>query len=121
MNIYINTRTGLYIINLNDVVFLKADGNYTQFYYADGRVRVEISPLSHYETVIGKAYADAGSESPFFRANRSLMVNIDAIRAVTLNTGVLSFQSDKVRTITCTKETLRVIRDHIIERYHIEE
>lgn len=119
MKTFINTRSGLYIIDLDNVVYLKADGNYTEFYYADGKKRTEMTYLSKCEELIEKAYTEAGEQSPYFRANRSLMVNVNCIRSILFPVCLLTFQSDHVQSLVCTKETLRSIRDHLIKRFGI--
>ena len=35
LQVFINSRSGFAVINLEKVVYLKADGNYTDFYFND--------------------------------------------------------------------------------------
>ena len=41
--LYINTRNRIEVIRLDDVAYLKADGNYTEFHLTDGKERVQLS------------------------------------------------------------------------------
>ena len=49
MNLFIKSRNGIDIINLDNVAYLKADGNYTDFYFLDGKVKTQLSTLSFFD------------------------------------------------------------------------
>lgn len=59
LQVFINSRSGFAVINLEKVVYLKADGNYTDFYFNDGKTKTHLSTLSSFLTDIETAYADA--------------------------------------------------------------
>lgn len=46
LQVFINSRSGFAVINLEKVVYLKADGNYTDFYFNDGKTKTHLSTLS---------------------------------------------------------------------------
>ena len=46
LQVFINSRSGFAVINLEKVVYLKADGNYTDFYFNDGKTKTHLSRLS---------------------------------------------------------------------------
>jgi len=48
----INTRNGIELIDLTQVVYLRADGNYTMFVTADGKSRTHLSTLARFEEEI---------------------------------------------------------------------
>ena len=43
MNLFIKSRNGIDIINLANVAYLKADGNYSAFYFLDGNVQPQLT------------------------------------------------------------------------------
>ena len=94
MKLFITSRNGIEIINLDKVVYLKADGNYTDFYLADGKVRTHLSTLSVFDEAISERYASAGEPSPFF-------------------------DCDAVRPIDVTKSQLKSLRDFINDYYRL--
>ena len=64
-----NTRTGFIIINTADIVYCKADRNYTEIYLNDGRIEVLTHTLKHISEVLNFDH--------FFRGSRSLLINLD--------------------------------------------
>ena len=64
-----NTRTGFVLINSTDIIYCLADRNYSEIYLTDGRKEVVTFNLK-------KLYAQLPDET-FFRASRSLIVNLD--------------------------------------------
>ena len=113
MKLFITSRNGIEIINLDKVVYLKADGNYTDFYLADGKVRTHLSTLSVFDEAISERYASAGEPSPFFRMGRSHVVHVAYVTAVNLANNRLVFDCDAVRPIDVTKSQLKSLRDFI--------
>ena len=55
LKVFINSRTEFSVINLDKVVYLKADGNYTDFYFNDGKTKIHLSTLSSFLTDIEMA------------------------------------------------------------------
>ena len=80
--LYINTRNGLEVIRLDDVAYLKADGNYTEFHFIDGKERVQLSTLSVYADAISRVFSASNTPSPFYRMGRSWIVNLDHVSSV---------------------------------------
>lgn len=119
VQIFIQSRNGIVIINLDKVVYLKADGNYTDFYFNDGKTRTHLSTLSSFLEDINRAYTDAGTASPFFRMGRSYIVNTDYVASVNILNGILTFESDSVKPLMSNKANLRSLRDFIVEKYRL--
>ena len=119
MNIFINTRNGIEIINLDKVVYLKADGNYTDFYLSDGKVKTQLSTLAVFDDIITKSYDKSHEASPFFRMGRSYIVNIPYVSSVNFQSNAITFDSEKVRPLIVNKSNLKALRDHIVERYDL--
>ena len=119
MRFFINTRNGLRIIELDEVVYMKADGNYTDFCYADGKIKTELSCLSVFDAKIASLYDTAGQSSPFYRMGRSYFVNTSHVSAVNFQSLLLSFRQDSVKPISSTKKILKEFRNYLVERYNV--
>ena len=119
MKLLINSRDSIEVINLEKVVYLKADGNYTDFYHSDGKVRSHLSTLSVFDEAITSRYAAVGMPSPFYRMGRSYFINVSYISAVNLSRNVLLFDSDVVKPIAVARSQLKLLRAFVDEFYHI--
>ena len=117
LKVFINSRTEFSVINLDKVVYLKADGNYTDFYFNDGKIRTHLSTLSTFLTDIEIAYAESNIPSPFFRMGRSYIVNTDYLASVNILKGVLTFESEIIKPIKSYQSNLRSLRDFMVEKY----
>lgn len=67
----LDLRTGLLIIDPEELVYCEADGNYTHLHLKTGRVEMVSYNIGHVETLI-KPYK-------FFRLNRSVLINVEHI------------------------------------------
>ena len=117
LKVFINSRTEFSVINLDKVVYLKADGNYTDFYFNDGKTKSHLSNLSSFLTDIEMAYAESNTPSPFFRMGRSYIVNTDYLASVNILKGVLTFESEIIKPIKSYQSNLRSLRDFMVEKY----
>jgi len=119
MKFYINTRNGLRVIDLEEVVYLKADGNYTDFHYADGKVKTELSCLSVFEAKIAAFYETQALPMPFYRMGRSHLVNANHISAINFQQRTLSFREDSVKAVVSTKNVLKDLRDRLVDDFQV--
>ena len=117
LKVFINSRTEFSVINLDKVVYLKADGNYTDFYFNDGKTKIHLSTLSSFLTDIEMAYAESNTPSPFFRMGRSYIVNTDYLASVNILKGVLTFESEIIKPIKSYQSNLRSLRGFMVENY----
>ena len=117
LKVFINSRTEFSVINLDKVVYLKADGNYTDFYFNDGKTKIHLSTLSSFLTDIEMAYAESNTPSPFFRMGRSYIVNTDYLASVNILKGVLTFESEIIKPIKSYQSNLRSLRGFMVEKY----
>jgi two-component system LytT family response regulator len=69
--IVLRTAESIHIVNLNDIIRLEADVNYTHFFLCGNKKLLVSKTLKEYDEMLG--------ESGFFRAHQSHMVNIDHI------------------------------------------
>jgi hypothetical protein len=117
MNYFITTRNEFEIVDLNDVIYLKADGNYTDIYYKSGKVKTILACLSTFDTNIESMYRKEGQRNPFFRMGRSYLINMDYVIALNIQAQHLTFKCDAVKSVRCTKSLLKRMYNHLIE-YH---
>lgn len=61
------------IVNVNDIVLLKADNVYTEFYLKSGEKHVVSKPLKEYELLLG--------EKNYFKPHRSYIINTGFIKS----------------------------------------
>jgi two-component system LytT family response regulator len=61
------------IVNVSDIIFLKADNVYTEFYLKNGEKQVVSKPLKEYELLL--------SQSNFYKPHRSYIINTSAVKA----------------------------------------
>ena len=114
----LNTRNGIDVIDVRKVVYLRADGNYTEFVTADGKTNTHLSNLAHFESEIQRLYERNGIPSPFFRLSRSYLINTDYVSSVNLSTQTLSFFAEAVKSLTVSKRLLRTLQAYIYEKYN---
>lgn len=116
----INTRNGIELIDLTQVVYLRADGNYTMFVTADGKSRTHLSTLARFEEEINALSAKSAggvNRFAFFRVSRSYLVNTDYVSGVSLSTQSVSFFTDSVKPLVISKKLLKVLQSYIYDCY----
>ena len=113
----INTRNGLELINISEVVYLKADGNYTEFVTCDGKVKTYLSTLARFEEDIEALLNKRGIATPYFRLSRSYLVNTDYVQSVNLCTQSLGFFTDAVKPLVVSKRLLKLLQTFLYDRY----
>jgi len=93
-----NTLKGFFIIDVDDIIYVKADGNYSIVYHQDGSNNVVTWNIGHIEKQL--------NVYNFFRLNRSLMINLkylghinrkDHICTLTYNDSSIDFPISRVR------------------------
>lgn len=119
MNLYINTRTELQIMPLDDIAYIKADGNYTYIYFMNGKKCTQLICLSTLESIITQAYKRNNTISSFVRMGRSYLINRTHVASVNCRTLAISFRNNSVQSINCHKQGVKKLRDSLIEYYNI--
>jgi len=66
--IVLNDRHHHIIVDLNNIIYLEAKGNYVLFHLEDQAPRLATHPMSHYEQLL--------SEKRFFRIHKSHIINL---------------------------------------------
>lgn len=71
--ITLSTSEGLFLISLDDILFLNSEGNYTKFYLQDGTTKLTSKTLKEYEKLL--------PENRFYRVHLSYVVNLNKIKS----------------------------------------
>lgn len=101
MKLCINSRDELRVIELDEVVYLKACGNYTDFHFLDGQVKSEIAGLSVFSSLIEGVYDSASS--PFVRAGRSYIINLDYVSVINVPKQTVQFKNSIFKAVSLPK------------------
>lgn len=73
------------IVNVNDIIFLKADNVYTEFYLNNGIKQVVSKPLKEYELLL--------SQSNFYKSHRSYIINTNHIKSYLKSSAEIEMQN----------------------------
>ena len=107
----INSRDELHVVQLDNVIYLKASGSYTDFCYANGKVGSEVQCLSFFEEQISRAYR--GTDNPFYRLGRSYLINTNYVSVISLQGMRLDFVGSGQTSLRLSKSLLRRIKDYM--------
>ncbi|MEM9835123.1 MAG: LytTR family DNA-binding domain-containing protein, partial [Bacteroidota bacterium] len=77
--VVISEMDGFHIIPTEEIIYLKSDGNYTEFVLADQEKRVGSKTLKEYDQVL--------QTEGFFRTHRSYLVNLSHVKSYTNQDG----------------------------------
>ncbi|MBR4065719.1 MAG: LytTR family transcriptional regulator [Bacteroidaceae bacterium] len=111
----INSRDELKLIALKDICYMKACGNYTDFYFVDGKTKSETGCLSLFTKQIEELYPDG--DCPFIRVGRSHAVNIEHIILINIPQRTLQTKMPSASNIILPKRLLKELRDIILSKY----
>ena len=96
-----NFRTGYILIDPNEIIYCKADGNYTELILMDNRSETVTMTL-------GKV-KESLPDNKFFKISRSYMINLDFLVMVDRKSGKCKLQADRTFTLTVAKSRIRVL------------
>ncbi|MBL7811943.1 MAG: response regulator transcription factor [Bacteroidetes bacterium] len=71
----LNKNDRMYLIDFDDILYLNADGQYTDIYLADGRCMRSSNSLGYYKTLLAE-------RSNFIPLHRSYIVNMNNIKEI---------------------------------------
>lgn len=114
----LNSRDELLIINLEKIVFFKANGNYTHLNYIEGETHLLTIGLSKVEDFIRKSWPQ-GRPSPFVRLGRSLIINQTFLSEISIlkQKVVLSDCGSHSYSLNVPKPLLKEYKEKINEFY----
>ena len=90
----LNTRTGFILLNTGDIVYCKADGNYSHIQMSSGKVEIIAQNLGNIECLLGNHF--------FFRLSRSYLVNLNYLSSVNRKTGycIMEYSDNEIQLRT---------------------
>lgn len=101
----ISTSTELVRVATEEILYVVADGNYSDLVMTDGTVYKMTFQIHYFEEYFGRL-----ENNPFSRVNRSLIVNRQYVRVINLTERLLKFGGPNV---SATHRPLRVGRDSL--------
>lgn len=109
-----NTRDVFFVIDLGQLAFVQANGNYTTFYYIEGQKQMVTFGLSEVERCISRSWP-TDEKSPFIRMGRSLLINQNYLCAInTLKQQlILSDYKKHSYALTVPKQLLRQYKEEM--------
>jgi len=100
--IKLNTRSGYILVSPSEVVYCKADGNYTHVQLLSGKMELITHNLGTIEELIGSGN--------FFRASRSYLVNINYLSRVDRKNCTCTLEySDQVCDLKIPAQKIRLL------------
>ncbi|MCC7298793.1 MAG: response regulator transcription factor [Bacteroidia bacterium] len=85
--IVIKNLDGHHIVFTNDIVYLKADNVYTEFYLTQGKKLVASKPIKEYDILC--------TQPQFFRTHRSFIVNINEVQTYHKGQGIITMSNSQ--------------------------
>lgn len=85
----INHQTGIKIISIPSILYLKADNSYTTIYTIDKEEIVISKPISHFEKTL--------HENWFFRIHKSYIINMSHLKEYSAVNGRIAVMKDDTR------------------------
>lgn len=115
IKLYLNTRDELMVIDLAEVIYFQANGNYTEFAYLSGDKHMVTFGLTRMEDFIKQAWK-LPTPSPFARLGRSLIVNTLYLREISLLRQTITLGDCKggVHRHKVSKALLKKFKDLIV-------
>lgn len=104
----ISTTTELVRIQTADIVFIQADGNYSDVYLFDGKPQKLTFKLHFFDEVLGQL-----ARGRFLRVGKSLIVNTDYINSINLTTQELLLKGQHLKTdfkLRASKDALKELK-----------
>ncbi len=84
---------GLHFVNTNDIMYLEADGAYTEVWLNDGSKQVVSKKLKFFEDILEK-------KPNYFRSHRSYIVNINYVKKYSKSDNLLLLDNGKTLLIS---------------------
>lgn len=102
--LFLNIGNEYIVIDLNDVIKCVVDGNYCCFHMVNKNVYITSESLKHYTELL--------KEKGFFRANRSVLVNINYIHSIYRKETLILKNKEKINVSVRTRGNLTALINH---------
>ena len=108
----ISTSSMLVRVATNEIVFVRADGNYSDLVLTNGKTRNMPFQLHYFEDAFQKL-----NTNMFVRVGRSLIVNKRYIYIINLTDGILIFSGQEIKAelspIRVSREALKALKEQL--------
>ena len=105
-----NTTDGFTVINPKDIIYIEADGAYSEILLANEKKKTITKKLGEIEKML--------SSDLFFRVHKSYIVNLSKIDNANRQKGKCFFQSQNEEiSIKMSRETIKKLKDRLEEFY----
>lgn len=113
-----NSRDELLVVDLDQVAYIQAGGNYTLIVYITGQKETITAGISKVELMIAKAY-ERGISSPFVRIGRSVIINLHYLRRINVlkNNVLLGDVNHQSLQLAIPKSLIRGFKEYIENKY----
>ena len=115
LKICLESRDEIRIINLQQVIYLQVNHNYTDFRYANGRTKSELINLSALEEQIADTASRLGVANPFVRVGRNLLVNTSHIEVINLKRQGIVFKTVPPAFVGASRFLLRTLKEKMVK------
>lgn len=97
-----NTLNGFFVVEIDEVVYIKADGNYSNLHLSDGSFKLITSNLARIEMQLDKTI--------FCKISRSILVNINYLNRVNRRNGLCILKGAKLEvSLPISKKRIRIL------------
>lgn len=96
----INTADSVLIVAFNDIVYLKAERAYTNFFLNSGKTIVAAKPLVEFEEIL--------PQESFFRSHRSVIVNLKHVQSINKKNFTISLANGEEVPLAENKKQLLI-------------
>ncbi len=112
----ISNSTDLLRVEPSDVMFIMADGNYSNVILCDGDQQIVMFQLGQVAQMISEQLGSDGQV--FIRIGRGVIINISYLFTISLHKQQLQLRSHNgnVRTLTAPREALKQLKNYIDEK-----
>ena len=118
LKLCLNSRDEMYILDLEKVAYMAANGNYTRIVYIEGMQVMATMGISKMEEMIKKVIP-ADGKSPFVRLGRSLMINQNYLSHINILKQRITLYDNQTHShmLEVPKALLRAYKDLIINSF----
>lgn len=118
LKLCLNSRDEMYILDLEKVAYMAANGNYTRIVYIEGMQVMATMGISKMEEMIKKVIP-VDRKSPFVRLGRSLMINQNYLSHINILKQRITLSDNQTHShmLEVPKALLRAYKDLIINNF----
>ncbi len=110
MQLTVSVAEGVYKLNEDDIIYLKASSNYTQFYLLDGRYIFSAKTLKQYEALLPK--------NAFCRVHSSYLINVKHIQKINFDVGIGLTQNF---IVPISRRKKAIVKNMVIKQFSLSK